>query len=197
MNFDTISEPLEQRLAEGLARLAALARQTDWKTADSAQLTPTQAEVLRFAASRSEGVRLSAAAAHIGVRNATASDTVSALERKGLVQKHPDPRDARAIAIKASESGLKLAQSWPLGFVPVVSALSGEERELLFGLVVQAIRRLQVRGDIAPQRLCVTCRYFRENVAPESDEPHFCALVGAPMGTRHLRIDCPEQEAIA
>jgi DNA-binding MarR family transcriptional regulator len=197
MNFDTISEPLEHRLAEALARLAALARQTDWKTADSAQLTPTQAEVLRFAASRSEGVRLSAAAAHIGVRNATASDTVSALERKGLVQKHPDLRDARAIAIKASESGLKLAQSWPPAFIPVVSALTEQERELLFGLLVQAIRRLQVRGDIAPQRLCVTCRYFREDVAPESDEPHFCALVGAPMGTRHLRIDCPEQEALA
>ncbi len=197
MRFDTISEPLEQRLADALARLAAVARQTDWRTADAAQLTPTQADILRFAASRPDGVRLSAAAAHAGIRNATASDTVSVLKRKDLVSKQPDPRDPRAIAIKATNAGEALAQSWPAGFAPVISVLSVQEREQLFGLVVQAIRRLQVRGDIAPQRLCVTCRHFRENVAPDSDEPHFCALVGAPMGTRHLRIDCPEQEALA
>ena len=197
MNFDTISEPLERRLADGLARLAAVARQADWRTADAAQLTPTQADILRFAASRPEGVRLAAAAAHAGIRNATASDTVSVLQRKDLVSKEPDPNDPRAIAIKATQAGETLAQSWPAGFAPVISVLSAQERELLLGLVVQAIRRLQLRGDIAPQRLCVTCRYFRENVAPESSEPHFCDLVGAPMGTRHLRVDCPEQEAVA
>lgn len=197
MNFDAISQPLEQRLAEGLARLAAVARQTDWQAADAARLTPTQADILRFAATRPEGVRLTAAAAHVGIRNATASDVVSALERKDLVVKQPDPRDARAIAIKATESGAQQARAWPAGFSTVVSALSEPERELLFGLVIKAIRRLQLRGDIAPQRLCVTCCYFRENVAPETREPHFCTLVGAPMGERHLRVDCPEQEPIA
>ena len=197
MTFDSISEALDRRLAEGLARLAAVARQADWRTADAAQLTPTQADILRFAASRPDGVRLSAAAAHAGIRNATASDTVSVLKRKDLASKQPDAGDPRAIALKDTEAGESLAQGWPPGFAPVVSVLSEQEREQLFGLVVQAIRRLQVRGDIAPQRLCVTCRYFRENVAPGSSEPHFCALVGAPMGTRHLRIDCPEQEALA
>jgi hypothetical protein len=56
---------------------------------------------------------------------------------------------------------------------------------------------LQQRQLIAPQRTCVACRHFRENVAPGTSSPHFCALVGAPMGDRHLRVDCAEYESAA
>ncbi|HUG98140.1 MAG TPA: MarR family transcriptional regulator [Gammaproteobacteria bacterium] len=45
-------------------------------------MSPTQADILRFIANRPKGARLTAAAAHAGVRKATASDAVAALERK-------------------------------------------------------------------------------------------------------------------
>lgn len=197
MNFDTLSEPLERRLADGLARLAAVARQLDWEAAEAAGLSPTQADILRYVALRPEGVRLSAVAAHAGIRKATASDAVAALERKTLVRKQADARDGRAVALQATAKGKKAAQEWPASFEPVVAVLSGGEKELLFGLVVRMIRQLQLRALIAPQRTCVTCRHFRENVAPGSEAPHFCALVGAPMADRHLRVDCPEHESAA
>ena len=88
MNFDQITEPLDRRLADGLTRLAAVARQLDWQAAEAAGLSPNQADILRFVATRPEGARLTAAAAHAGVRKATASDAVAALERKALARKH-------------------------------------------------------------------------------------------------------------
>jgi hypothetical protein len=49
-------------LADGLTPLAAVARQLDWQSAESAGLSPTQAEILRFVANRPAGARLTAAA---------------------------------------------------------------------------------------------------------------------------------------
>lgn len=197
MKFDRITEPLESRLSDGLTRLAAVARQLDWQAAEGAGLSPTQADILRFVANRPEGARLTAAAAHAGVRKATASDAVAALERKALVNKDAVASDGRAVALKATDKGNRVAQAWPSSFAPIVAGLSETEQELLLGLVVKMIRQLQQRQLIAPQRTCVTCRHFHENVAPNTSTPHYCAFVGAPMADRHLRVDCAEHESAA
>lgn len=197
MNFDQISEPLNLRLADGLTRLAAVARQLDWQAAATAGLSPTQVDILRFVANRPAGARLTATAAHIGVRKATASDAVTSLENKGLLRKYADASDARAVALKATPSGIDVAQSWPRSFAPVVAGLTQTEQEVLHGLVIKMIRQLLQRQLIAPQRTCVACRHFRENVAPGTSSPHFCAFVGAPMSDRHLRVDCVEYESAA
>ena len=197
MKFDEITEPLDRRLADGLTRLAAVARQLDWQAAASAGLSPTQADILRFVANRPEGARLTAAAAHIGVRKATASEAVTTLETKSLLRKQADAADGRAIALKATAKGARVAREWPASFGPVVEGLSNNEQEILLALVIKMIRQLQLRELIAPQRTCVTCRHFRENVAPGTASPHFCAFVGAPMAERHLRVDCPEHESAA
>ncbi|MCA9939032.1 MAG: winged helix-turn-helix transcriptional regulator [Anaerolineales bacterium] len=197
MRFDKITEPLDQRLADGLTRLAAVARQLDWQAAESAGLSPTQADILRFVASRPEGIRLTAAAAHAGIRKATASDAVTTLENKAMLRKQADATDGRAIALKATAKGGRIAQEWPASFRPVVEGLSESEQELLLALVIKMIRHLQQRQLIAPQRTCVTCRHFRENVESGTSTPHFCAFVGAPMAERHLRVDCPEHESAA
>lgn len=195
--FDDISDPLTRRLADGLARLAAVSRQLDWQAAEAEGLSPTQADILRFVSRRPEGVRLAAAAAYAGVRSATASDAISALERKGLISKNSDPADGRAVILRVTRSGRALVQRWPANFEPVIGGLDTSEQELLLRLVMKMICNLQHRDLIAPQRACVTCKYFRENAAPGTAEPYFCAFVGAPMADRHLRVDCTEHEPAA
>jgi DNA-binding MarR family transcriptional regulator len=197
MKFDNITEALERRLADGLTRLSAVARQLDWQAAATAGLSPTQADILHFVASRPEGVRLTAAAAHVGIRKATASDAVTTLESKSLIRKLADASDRRAVTLKVTPKGRRTARDWPASFESVVEGLTASEQELLLALVIKMIRQLQQRELIAPQRTCVTCRHFRENVAPDTNTPHFCAFVGAPMAGRHLRIDCAEHESAA
>lgn len=197
MKFDKITEALDRRLAEGLTRLAAVARQLDWQTAESVGLSPTQADILRFVASRPEGIRLTAAAEHAGIRKATASEAVTTLETKSMLRKQADATDGRAIVLKATPKGERLAREWPSSFGPIIEGLSEDEQELLYRLVIKMIRQLQQRQLIAPQRTCVSCRHFRENVAPGTSTPHFCAFVSSPMAERHLRIDCPEHKSAA
>jgi hypothetical protein len=59
-----------------------------------------------FVTNRPEGARLTAAAAHAGVRKATASDAVSALKRKALLRKFADASDGRAVALKVTRPRL-------------------------------------------------------------------------------------------
>lgn len=195
--FDDPSDPLASRLADGLTRLAAVARQLDWQAAEAAGLTPTQTEILALLDRRPEGVRLGEAAAHLGVRGATASDAVAALLRKGMVARQADAQDGRAVRLVLTGRGRDLASRRVPGFAAVVAGLSPEEQARALALVVRMIRDLLRRELIAPQRSCVTCRHFRESVAPGSNTPHFCAFVGAPMADRHLRLDCPDHQPAA
>ena len=194
---DSISGPVESRLADGLTRLAAVARQLDWQTAEAEKLTPTQADILRFVAGRPNGVRLAAAASHTGVRSATASEAVTTLERKGLVGKHADPEDGRAILLRATRDGDRMANAWPSSFDPIVQGLDPDDADAAFSLVVKMIRNLQQRGLIAPQRTCMSCQHFRENAFPGTDVPHRCELIDTRLADRDLRIDCPEHLASA
>ena len=197
-DFDAITAPLPQRLADGLARLAAVARQLEWRAAEAVGLTPTQADILALLARRPEGVRLALVAAHLGVRGPTASDAVTALVRKGLVARKADPEDGRAVRLVLTQAGGSATAARVPGFAAVVAGLAPDAQRALLAQVVTMIRDLLERDLIAPQRICVTCRHFRENARPGSDKPHFCALVGAAMADHHLRLDCPEhQPAIA
>ncbi|MGA7385021.1 MAG: hypothetical protein WBW81_10175 [Methylocella sp.] len=72
--------------------------------------------------------------------------------------------------------------------------LTDAEQASLLKTLIKLIRSLQLRNAIPPQRMCVTCKYFRPNAHPEGAEPHHCAFVDAPFGNRALRLDCGEHE---
>ncbi|GIK50037.1 MAG: MarR family transcriptional regulator [Hyphomonadaceae bacterium] len=184
-----------EQLSFGLARLAALARQDDWRAGEVEGLTPTQGDILRVLLQRPEGLRLNAVAAHLHISQPTASDAVTALERKGLLQKRADPDDGRALLLRVTRSGRALAGRWPLSFGAVADALSPADQAALLGIVTRAIHALQLEGAIPPQRMCLSCRYFAANVHRDKSKPHHCRFIDAPIGDGDLRVDCPEHEA--
>ena len=103
--FDRISVPLQQALASALRRLAQLAHTSSWDQWASQRLTPTQRKILELLASRRESLTLSAVAQELGVTPATASDSLTALETKGLVKKRRSHVDGRALAIMLTTEG--------------------------------------------------------------------------------------------
>lgn len=188
-----MSEALVDQLAAGLERLSAVARQADWRAADAAGLTPTQADILRLAAARG-GVRLTAAAAHLGVSQPTASDAAAALESKRLIEKRPDRDDGRAIQMHPTRAGRRNVAQWESGFDRIVQAMSSADQATMLGIVIRALRQLEAQGAIPTQRMCLTCRFFEENAHPGTRKPHQCRLLRAPIGNEQLRVDCPEQQ---
>ncbi|NER85352.1 MAG: winged helix-turn-helix transcriptional regulator [Leptolyngbya sp. SIO1D8] len=198
--FDTLNEPITQRVITGLSKIGIALRSQSWQGAESQGLTPTQGQILALLRSHPSGIRLSQVAKGLATSSATASDAVSALVKKGLVSREQAADDRRAIAIRLTPEGqqqAKQAASWPDFLLGAVGDLSEEEQTVFFRGLTKIIYKLQVQGKISPARMCITCQYFRANVYDDGDRPHHCDLVNAPFGDRDLRLDCPEHQAKA
>lgn len=194
--FDSLNEPLAQRMITGLSKICTALRSHSWQGAESQGLTPTQGQILALLnSSPTQDMRLSAIAAGIATSPATASDAVSSLVKKGLVLRERASDDRRAIAIRLTSSGQQQAEqaaSWPDFLLNAVTSLSKEEQTVFFKGLTSIILRLQEENKIPVSRMCVTCHYFSPNLYDNPERPHHCNLVDAPFGDRDLRLDCPE-----
>jgi len=198
LEFNPLSLSLPQALASALRRLAHLAHTSSWDQWAVQRLTPTQRRILDVVASRRESLTLSALARELGVTPATASDSVGALESKGLVQKRRSDVDGRALALMLTNEGqtsVSHLASLPDPLQDAFGALTAAEQEIFYRSAMKMIRGLQETGALPVSRMCVRCQHFEPFRAPGSEYPHHCHLAGSPLADRHLRLECPEQEA--
>lgn len=196
------AQGVEHRTLVALSKLGLALREQAWKDTGPRGLNPTQAQALIALARRGEtGARLSEVADQLGVSAPTASDSVAALTKKALVAKVPDPNDRRARVITLTPEGRAVARElaeWPDLLLETVDVLTPGEEAVLLRSLLKMIRELQLRGRIAPTRMCMTCTYFRPDVHDDSEAPHHCAFIDAAFGDRELRVDCVDhREATA
>ena len=183
-------------IATGLARIGTFLRSEGWRQGEAWGVTPTQAQVLAYLTARGP-TRVTAVAKEIAVTQPTATDSVAALVSKGLIEKKPDPEDARATRLHPTAAGRRLAQDlalWPDTLLGAIDTLDAQEQAAFLRSLTKMIRDLQIRGAIPVQRMCATCRFFRPNVHDDPAAPHHCAFVDAAFGDARLRLDCGEHE---
>lgn len=193
-----LEESLVLRLRDGLERAASVLRTDAWSATGAHGLNPTQGQVLLHVAARMPaGCRVKEIAAQLVITQPTATDSIAALERKGLVERLADPDDARATRVRLTPAGAERAEALRLAPALLGTALSGlsaGDRTDLLRLVTKLIRQLQIAGAIPIQRMCVSCRHFRPHIHDDAENPHHCAFVDAAFGDRDLRLDCSDHE---
>jgi DNA-binding MarR family transcriptional regulator len=162
-------------------------------------LTPTQAQILlRVGSEPPARLRVGALAATLDVRQPTVSDAVATLERKGLVERRPDPADARAATLRLTRRGGEVADrldAWDERARAAVRRLPEQDRERSLVLLLDLIVNLQRAGVVGVARTCPTCRFLRPR--PGASGAHHCALLDLPLAPADLRLDCPEHEPAA
>jgi DNA-binding MarR family transcriptional regulator len=190
---------LARRLRDGLERVASVLRADQWGAIEKGALNPTQAQILSFLAAAGEGgARVNAVAAHLCVSQPTATDSIAALEKKGLLVRRADAYDKRAVIVALTQAGRARAcdvNAQPTATDRAIAALGEPDQSALLELLVALIRNLQLAGAVNPQRMCVTCKYFRPYAHKDPRAPHHCAFVDAPFGPSALRLDCAEHQA--
>lgn len=190
-----ITEQNEQVLA-GFMQIGLLLRSYQWKKAEKHGLSATQVQVLTLLYHRG-GSRIQELARLLKVTQATTSDAVIALENKGLIKKTADPTDGRAVLIILTDQGAELSKQLtdsPEILTQALSVLDLTEKGQFLRSMSKVLRTFIELGEIEPQRLCVTCKFFRPNIHNGTDKPHHCELVGAALGDFDLRLDCGEHE---
>ena len=197
MYIDAMETPknptsINHRVREGLSRIASAMRSDDWDRAKEMGLNPTQLVILDLLEGRKEGLSVKAVAAHLGVSQPSATDSINALERKGLVEKAGADADERAVRVFLTIEGRSVLERSGTGRTAerAVDALAEHEQEDLLVSLVKMIRHLQEVDAIPIQRMCVSCRYFAPYAHQDAAKPHHCNFVDASFGQRDLRIDC-------
>ncbi|CAH1904958.1 MarR family transcriptional regulator [Candidatus Nitrotoga sp. HW29] len=186
-----------ERIVSAITRIASVLRSGAWQFATTEGLNPTQVDILEALRLRRAGVRLSWIAQHLGVTSASASDSITSLTAKGLIEKGRDSGDGRAVALRLTRAGQDLAAriSNSVGFAhEAVADLPQPTQDALFESLLALIGKLQQSNRFPEIRACVTCKYFAANKHSDSKAPHHCMLIDTPLPINLLRLDCPEHD---
>jgi len=184
---------MESKIIASLERISQAFRVLLWNESKEYSLSPIQVQVLIFLLYHSEEKRkVSYLATEFNMTRATISDTVKALDQKGLITKEHDPYDTRSYVIHLSEKGERIAEETSLFTqelqVPIEQLNANDKENLLLSLI-GVIRHLNKAGIITLQRMCFTCAHYRPD---HQGATHFCQLLNQPLGGSELRVDCPE-----
>lgn len=186
---------INYRIREGLARIATIMRVDEWNRAKTLGLNPTQLAILTALDGRMTGLSVKDVAAHLGISQPTATDSLNALEKKSLVERRTSAEDRRAVRVHLTTDGASTLQSHQPNCLAerAVTSLESRQHQELLVMLVTMIRELQEQNAIPQQRMCVSCQYFAPFEHSSSSQPHHCKFVGAAFGQSELRIDCRDQ----
>jgi len=193
--FEEHSSPIEERLAAGLYALGLAVGHQERQLARVAGLSSAQGRILSLLEVEGEKTPSDLANA-LGVSLATISDSVAALQSKGLVVRRPSPTHHRASILSLTRAGrveALRAASWSDFFATALGTLTDDQQEQLLSTLLLLTRAMQENGQIPAQRMCLTCTSFRPYVRLGA-RPHHCAFVDAPMRPSHLRLACADHE---
>lgn len=188
-----------QQIAQGFLRIAQVLRQDGYRGRERHGLSVTQAQVIALIDARGP-LRVGGIARELGITSATASDSLRALEAKGLIERSPAAEDRRATVIALSRSGRAVAPQVGESIVRLmeaVVALPDHTRSDLLAALVALVGELAAAGVIAPARLCTSCSWFAPGVHPGDARPHHCRFIDAALGPADLRIECPDHLSMA
>jgi DNA-binding MarR family transcriptional regulator len=158
----------------------------------SGGLKPTQWEALRYFARANRPSRTpSALTDYLGMTKGTVSQTINALERKGLIQKEAGI-DRRVVYIALTPQGYEMLQNDPLDhFAAFVSNLATPQKEQLNDALKGFLgETLHARGG-RPFGACKTCRYYQQNNGSAT-----CGLLKVSLDASESGKICVEHEAI-
>jgi len=158
----------------------------------AAGLKPVQWEALRYLARANRFSRSpSAVTGYLGITKGTVSQTLNALERKGLVRKTTAAGDRRNVTLEVTEAGRNLLRDDPIESLSVAATgLPPDARDEIADGLRAVLRQLLERRQQRAFGLCRTCRFF-EDRAP-TGTPRRCALLDQPLSGEDGELICAE-----
>lgn len=175
------------RIRALIERLSRLSETEDW----TGDLNPAQMSALRYLARANRFSRApSQVASFAGSTRGTMSQTLRALERKGLVTEARSERDKRSIAYQVTEAGHALAlvgKTIDASF----ACLSANEARALEDMLGQVLGNLIVARGGRSFGLCRQCRHHQTRPVGG-----YCQLLSVELAEVEAGQICYEHEAV-
>lgn len=158
-------------------------------------LKPAQWEALRFLSRANRFSRSpTALTAYFGTTKGTVSQTLQAIERKGLIEKIADGDDGRALRLDVTSSGRSMLRKDPIRQInsAVERIADLPSADISSGLEKIVASLINVR-DGKPFGICSKCRHFRTD--DPKGKPNYCSLLSVPLSRVDAGQICIEQTA--
>lgn len=176
-----------------LERLGTLLRSELRRAATAEDLKEVQLEAIHYLASCNRYSNTPAAVTeYLALTKGTVSQTLRALEAKGVVTKSPDPEDARVVRLSLTRSGKSLARrTLPPTILSDVTEALGKRRLASTETELRGLlSALQRAGQNRAFGVCRTCAHFRT----EGKNSYRCGLTSEPLLIDETSLICREHE---
>ena len=180
--------------ANALERIGYLFRMED----QAGGLHPAQWAALRFLDRANRFSRKPIALTrYLGSTRGTVSQTINALERKGLVARAPSKSDARSVDLSITKAGRELLRSDPLSALAgEISLALGEDIGSFGKMLERVLSQLIMSNSGRAFGQCKACRFFEANGGSTTDEPHHCGLLNTGLSDEDSEHICTEFEKL-
>lgn len=177
------------RLHQLTERLSSLFRASLREAANAHGLKIVQLEALVYL---SMANRYSDSAAgltdYLGVTKGTVSQTLKALERRGLIEKQPDSEDGRVIHCVVTKEGRTMVrEAYPVALLQDLSKAAVSE---ITPALESLLRELQRANDFQTFGICHTCRFYQPRASGGR-----CGLTHEALSPRDSTLICREHES--
>ncbi len=173
------------RIRELFDRIARVAAAEEWND----KLNPAQHSALAYLARANRFSRApSNVADYLCTTRGTASQTLKALERKGLVMQTRSDTDKRSISCDVTKKG-RAALGATNVFDAALDALSASEVAALTQLLEATGHRMLKQRRFRTFGVCKTCRYHRH-----TQDGLACALLDMPLTQMNANELCHEHD---
>lgn len=185
---DSLPSTTALRGAQLIERLGRLLRADD----HAAGLNPAQTEALGYLARANRFSRTPAALAeYLGSTRGTISQTLIALEAKGLLDRQTNARDGRSVVFSVTKAGSRFLQTSPVRELATAIDHTGKAADLADTLESALRTAIILRGRRA-FGTCQTCLHFRRDQS-RGATPHHCALLDEPLREADAVLICAEE----
>ena len=174
-----------------LERLTSLMRIWNRQHPLLAELQPIQVSALIYLSrcNRYSNTPL-AVTDYLGLTKGTVSQSLKALEAKGLIEKVQDPHDRRSVHLQLTAPARELlAAAAPPQFLVAALAQMGERAQALEELFGDLLRQVPRSEDVPGFGLCRTCRFHQQR-----DGAPFCGLTQEPLLPAEVELICREHQ---
>jgi len=153
-------------------------------------LNPAQWEALRFLGRANRYSRKpSALADYLGTTKGTISQTVKALEEKGLIERAVEAKDRRIVRLELTDHGRAMLVNDPLLALSQATAAAPEEVATATRILSGYVRSLQGQCGMKSFGVCTNCGHFSSDVCDDGVVPR-CGLTGEPLSETEVRKIC-------
>lgn len=186
--------PERAKIVELVDRLSRIAHSLQFAEG----LNPAQWEALRFVArANRNSCSPGTLAEFMGSTKGTVSQTLKALESKGLIKRSRKEDDRRAVEISVTPDGLSLIEKDPLGQIhDALSPFSdAEQRDVVSGLE-QLVGIVQKHQNIPEFGPCLGCSHYQPEACTETNSVGCrCGVSGELFNSFELNRICADFSA--